>query len=115
MSGLVTMDEANFHLRRDTADDDAYVDLLIKAASAVVRNYLKAPTAAYETVEDSNGDPVIVEDSNGPVVLPEAKAATLIILGELYRNREGASNFKAYMIPDSVAAILYPLRTPTLA
>jgi hypothetical protein len=112
---LVTLEEASFHLRRDTSDDDQDLTLKIRAASAVVRNYLKSDTAPYETTEDSNGDPVIVYDSNGDaVVKDEVKAATLLMVGEFYKNREGSGNYRPGFIPDPVMAILYPLRDPAV-
>lgn len=116
MTSLVTLTEANFHLRRDQSDDDSYVAMMIEAASAAVINYLKSSTAAFETYDDSNGDPVTVTDSNGdPIVLPAAKAATLMMLAQLYRYRDGdGANYTHGNLPQPVMSILYPLRSPAL-
>lgn len=114
---LVTLQEASDHLRRDTDDDDADLELKIGAASAAVRRYLK-DASPYEL--DSNGD--VEVDSNGdPVVLFEVRAAVLMLLGELYKNREGEQDGEIPTqwgygyLPRPVVALLYPLRHPSMA
>ena len=108
---LVTLDEASDHLRRDTTDDDDDLTLKIMAASQAVQNYLKT-TSPYEL--DSNDD--VVTDSDGdPVVRFEVRAAVLMLVGELYRHRDGdGSNWGFGYLPLPVRAMLYPLRTPTM-
>jgi len=113
---LVTLQEASDHLRRDTDADDDDLTLKIHAASGAVLNYLKS-ASPYEI--DSNGDPV--EDSSGPVVRFEVKAAVLLMLGELYKNREAEqagevpTQWGYGYLPRPVVALLYPLRDPALA
>lgn len=126
---LVTLQEASDHLRRDTDYDDDDLTLKIHAASAAVMNYLKRDSLAYEPERDSSGE--IVRDSNGwpvpmldssdePVVRFEVKAATLLMIGELYKNREGEqggeipTQWGYGYLPRPVVALLYPLRTPAL-
>lgn len=84
---LVSLQEASDHVRRDTDDDDNDLELKVKAASRFVVNYLD--TDVFEL--DSNDEPV--EDSDGVVIdVPfDIKAATLLIIGELYANRDAPS------------------------
>ncbi len=114
---LVTLQEASDHLRLDSDADEADVLLKIRAASAAVRRYLK-DASPYE--RDSNGD--VAVDSNGdPEVLFEVRAAVLLMLGELYKNREGEqggeipTQWGYGYLPRPVVALLYPLRHPSMA
>lgn len=100
MTDLVTLAEAKAHLRVDSDADDTWLAIFIPAISAAVLSWLKDDWRAYETMVDSNGDPI--EDSNGdqfPVldsngdpatVLPHVKAAALVELGQQYRFRDGS-------------------------
>lgn len=114
---LVTLQEASDHLRRDTSDDDADLELKIHAASGAVRRYLKS-ASPYEI--DSSGNPV-TDSSGEPVVLFEVRAAVLLMLGELYKSREGEqggeipTQWGYGYLPRPVVALLYPLRDPALA
>lgn len=127
---LVTLQEASDHLRRDTDYDDADLTLKIRAASAAIRNYLKRDVMVFEperdasgaVVLDANGWPVPAVDSNGErMVRPEVKAAVHLMLGELYKNREGEQGGEVPTqwgygyLPRPVVALLYPLRDPALA
>lgn len=114
---LVSLETASEHLRRDTTDDDADLELKIKAASRAVVTYLKTPSFA-----DSNGD--IPEDSNGIAIeVPEdVQAATLLLIGEYYRNRDADAGqtgkvpeqFGYGYLPQAVIALLFPYRSPTV-
>lgn len=126
---LVTLQEASEHLRRDTDDDDQDLTLKIHAASAAVLNYLKRESLAYEperdeagnVVRDEDGFPVPALDDDGkPTVRFEVRAAVLLMLGELYKNREGEqggeipTQWGYGYLPRPVVALLYPLRDPAL-
>lgn len=127
---LVTLQEASEHLRRDTVDDDQDLTLKIHAASALVLNYLKREALAYEperdpmggVIFDDDGYPVPALDEDGnPVIRYEVRAAVLLMLGELYKNREGEQGGEVPTqwgygyLPRSVVALLYSLRNPALA
>lgn len=75
---VVTLEEAKAHLRVDGSDDDA--DIQLKLA------------AAEEDVAGRIGRPLPWQDDTGAdVPVPFAvKAAILLVLGDLYANREGA-------------------------
>lgn len=110
---LVTLEQASDHLRRDTTDDDNDLQLKISAASAAVLNYLKG---GADDILDSDGQ--VPTDSDGEPIAPfEVKAATLLMVGYLYKDRDSDED-KAYemgYLPKPVTALLYPLRKPALA
>src|SRR5690606_21548533 len=96
---LVTLEEAKLQLRitDDAHDDD--LNMKIKAASAAVVNYLHGTRNLYQPMLDSNGDFVTDNDgyyvadpgdSDGPQVREEVKAATLILLTDMFEKRAGA-------------------------
>lgn len=114
---LVTLQQASDHLRRDTSDDDNDLTLKIHAASAAVLNYLDE---GAESFLDSAGD-VLVDSNGDPTGVPfEVQAATLLLIGEFYKNRGGMQEGEIDQkwgygyLPRSVVALLYPLRDPAL-
>ena len=125
MSSLeyVTLEEAKCQLRVSLDDDydDGHINLLIKAASGAIKNYMKN-FAVYEAERnadndyllDSNGEPIIDEDSNVPqYVKPEVKLAVLMLISEWYKNREGdGAAYEDAVLPAPIRALLYPLRDP---
>lgn len=119
MNSIVTLEEAVRHLRIDDLDSDGDPDLELKmyAASQSVIKYLEDGASLFV---DSNGD--IVVDSEGESIAPyPIKAATLILLGYMYKNRDQNPNvligdgFDAGFLPKPVTALLYPYRTPVIA
>jgi len=111
---LVSLQQASDHLRRDNDDDDNDLILKIQAASRVVLNYLKDGA----TFLDSFGD-VEVDSNDNPLDVPEeVQAATLLLIGDFYNDREGSNESAQWVtgnLPPMVVALLYPLRDPTLA
>lgn len=114
MNSIVTLEEAALHLRLDIdSDGDPDLELKMYAASQSVIKYLM--DGASEFV-DSEGD--IVIDSEGESVAPyPIKAATLLLLGYLYKDRdENAGNaYEMGFLPKPVTALLYPYRVPVLS
>lgn len=127
MIELVTLEEAKLHIYATVHDvDDSLIELYLRAASSSVLNYLKTKRGLYEPEYDENGDLVVdshgdlvpVVDSSGQKLIRfDVKAATLIMLGILYRDRDGVDMQKWQMgyLPAPVTALLYPLRDPALA
>lgn len=88
--------------------------------------YLKSRRNLYVNETDENGDdvldsaglPIPAVDSAGEMTVRyNIQAATLLMLGYLYRDRDADSD-KAYQqgyLPAPVTALLYPLRDPALA
>lgn len=111
---LVTLAEAKRHLRIIDDADDPDLELRILAASEAVRNYLKDGVDAFT---DSNGD-LILDSAGDPVGVPfVVKAATLLMLGYLYKDRDENADdaYEQGFLPKPVTALLYPLRDPALA
>ena len=114
---LVTLDQAKEHLRVDFDADDDLLTAYIHAASAAVLNYLK--DAAYDFT-DTSGE--ILTDSSGTELTPYVvKQATLLMVGEFYRNREPKATdsvdaqYGYGYLPRAVVALLYTLRDPAFA
>jgi hypothetical protein len=124
MTQLVTLDEAKAHLnlRAEDTDQDDYVTILIESASAAVLAYIG--DAQYLFL-DTGGDELELEetglDQEGLRARHLARQATLLMVGEFFRNREPAATdvvperFGYGYLPRAVVALLMSLRTPTVA
>lgn len=114
MTMLVTLAQVKLHLRLDTDDEDELVELLTHAASEAVLGYIRNGPDLFL---DSAGD--VIEDSNGdPIGIPyDVKAATLLLVGFLYRNRDADpdKDFSHGYLPIAVMSLLYRYRDPSLA
>lgn len=110
---LVGLAQAKEHLRVDDADNDNDLILKIHAASAAVLNYIRNGADAFT---DSSGEPILDSNDN-PLGIPyEVQAATLLMLGYLYKDRDSDPD-KAYehgYLPMPVMSLLYPWRVPSL-
>lgn len=113
---LISLYRGKRHLRMDHNEEDGEIESFIHAASAAVLNYLGD---GQDTFLDSSSydstDELVVDEDGEPVGIPyEVQAATLLMLGYLYRNRDtdidGA--FEQGYLPKPVTALLYPLRDP---
>lgn len=102
----------------DTTDEDIFIALIVSAASQAVLGYVKNGPDIFL---DSAGDPIL--DSHGdPLGIPDdMKFATLLLVGEFYKNREGQSENPvdpqhgyAYL-NRAVVSLLYRYRTPSLS
>lgn len=111
---LVTLQQASDHLRRDTSDDDNDLELKIEAASEAVMAYLKSGADVFT---DTAGE-VPTDSAGDPLGVPRwAQAATLIMLGYLYKLRDNNEDnaFAQGYLPAPVTALLYPHRDPALS
>lgn len=96
---LVLLPETKLALAIDYNDDDAYLTTLIGAASEIILKYMK--------VEETDLSPV-------PEVV---KAATITLVGYLYRNRDKDpdEDFMDGSLPAPVRSLLSLFRDPTVA
>lgn len=89
---MITLSEAKQHLRVDINEDDLLIGRLIDAATAAVLDYLNLDDGF-----DSNGMPEPV------------KAATLLLIGDLYEHRERQADRQLYR-NDTYERLLNPYR-----
>ena len=119
---LVTLDEAKLHLRVDHDADDDDITLKIEAASAAVLAYVEDSQYLFL---DTGGYEIDLFDTSTDQAAHRAKhlcrQATLLMVGEFYRNREPAATdvvperFGYGYFPRAVVALLTSLRAPTIA
>jgi len=102
---IVTLAQVKSHLRvdNDLEDDDLALKLL--AAQSAVLTYLKS--SSVDTLMD--GSPSEFQFA--------ISAATLLMVGYLYRNRDGDEDqaFDGNYLPGPVKSLLLPYRTPSFA
>lgn len=109
---FVSLSQVKARLRIDNEDEDDDIITMIEQATAVITAYLKLADA----YQDSSGQ--IPEDSAGdPMGVPtEVQLSTLILIGYLYRDRDGAdvAQWQQGFLPWQVTVPIYHLRDPTL-
>jgi hypothetical protein len=76
----ISLAEAKQHLRlqEDSGEEDAYIEMLIKTALRGVKDYIDRPFT----------DPVCQDEDNATLLAAPLRYAALLILGDLYENRE---------------------------
>jgi Phage QLRG family, putative DNA packaging. len=102
MINLLSLAEAKVHLRIYTDIHDADIELKIAHASEIIMNYYKRTTVPEEWV--INSSPMTYD------IPPSIRAATLLVLGELFNNREASV---ANILTEAVRNMIP--RDPTLA
>lgn len=115
---FVRLDEAKDHLRVIGDDENYDIDSKIVTASAIVADYLK-----IDEVELSPPGVVERDDIWTSVIAQEViKGATLLVLGDLYEQREasiltrsGVDGASVGIISPTVESVLRRLRDPALA
>jgi len=108
---LISLEAAKADLQMDHAEDDEDITRKIQQASVIVMNYLKLPLDHYA---DSFGAIPTEDSSNEPDVPHEVRAATTLMLRELYGDAKQRTQWRPGYIPDAVMALLYPLRDPAI-
>ncbi|HFX6306595.1 TPA: head-tail connector protein [Acinetobacter nosocomialis] len=95
MSDYITLDLAKSHLRVLHTRDDAYIELLIKAALKAVRNFIDKEFSEIQQVDGS---------------LPEDLVyAALLIIGDMYQNR-AAQNDAALHVNIACERLMFPYK-----
>ncbi len=107
---LVTFTEAKEHLRVDHDLDDAQINRMRRQASSAVLDYMKIDIdeTAFDYV-DEFGEPI---ENNIP---QEIRAATLLVLGALYENRDGDEFRSPQAFSQTVRDLLWRHRDPAMA
>ncbi|VVA47924.1 hypothetical protein SERVES_01645 [Serratia ficaria] len=107
MIELVTLDEAKLHLRIDDDYGDDDLTLKIQGGSAAILAYVQG---SRQLIVDDDGNAIEGEP------LSRAKAALLVLLGILDRNRGGEEEEKLKQgeLPFSVTMLIYDLRRPSI-
>ncbi len=89
---MLTLPETKLHLRVDHYDDDALIQMLMDTATAAAADYLNMPLEQMTTTVPS------------PI-----KSAALLLVGNLYENRESMSD-RPYSKNPTFEALLNPYR-----
>lgn len=101
---LVDLAVAKRHLRVLHDDDDADIELYISAAENIIVEYLDRVVVAT----DADLPP---DDETAIVVTPAITASILLMVGDLYENREaGKTDAGDAILPRPVRALLAPWR-----
>lgn len=105
MISLVTLAVAKVHLHVINSDHDADIELKIAAASDMVMSRLKYASVPDEWISNASASPITYD-------IPERyKHYTLLIVGELFFNRESS----VFNIETVLSLIDNDGRFPTLA
>ncbi len=104
MSDLITLADAKAHLRVDGSAHDADITLKIHQASAIILNHLKLTELPGAWITTASPEVLAVPYN--------VLAATFLVLGELFENREAAV---ADPLSSSIRNLLIGLRDPSLA
>lgn len=127
---LVTLQEAQQHIRIDTEADTPWLNIMIPGISEAVKSWLKDPWRPYEVardelgavIVDAAGAPVLVMVDDKPVVRPAVKSAVLVELAQQYRFRDGSGAAAApahwghgHVLGAGATSLLSGLRKGTVA
>ncbi len=104
MINLVTLTQAKSQLRITSSDADYDIILKVQAGSAILMNYLKL-TEPHEDWYNDSSPPALV-------VPGEIQQAALLIIAELYENREASTSNPLSI---AVKSLVHRWRDPALA
>jgi uncharacterized phage protein (predicted DNA packaging) len=98
---IITLETAKLHLKVDTTDDDAMIEIYLGAAERAAMDYCN------RTIYGAEG---MGSDLDGVVINDAIKAAILLNLGHLYVNREGVDTVQKQELPLGIQSLLQPYR-----
>lgn len=90
---MLTLQEAKLHCRIDHSEEDLLIYDLIDTATAAVGNYLNLPVSQF----------------TGPIPAP-IKSAALLLVADLYENREISYAAKHIAVSGTFERLLNPYR-----
>lgn len=101
---LVSLETAKGHLRVLHDDDDTVIQLYLSAAESIVVEYV-------DRVVLPEGETLPVDDATAINVTPPITAAILLLVGDLYENRETDPDATGdAVLPKAARALLAPWR-----
>lgn len=106
---LITLKQAKKHVSQDTSFDDSMLEEMRFRASAIILDYLKTD------VSDTGFDWVDAFGEPSNTIPGVVTAATLIVLGSMYENRDGDAWRSPQVLSQSVVDILMRSRDMTMA
>lgn len=111
---IISLSQAREHLRSDTTDDDADLQMKIDAATDAALDYISVPSS---DLFDPSGSPKTGEDGQIVRGARRVQQAILLTVGWLYEDREGempqtVQAGHGFTLPRGAAALLYSLRKP---
>lgn len=98
---IITLETAKLHLKVDTTDDDAMIEIYLGAAERAAMDYCNRTIYGAESI-GSDLDGVVINDA--------IEAAILLNLGHLYVNREGVDTVQKQELPLGIQSLLQPYR-----
>ena len=101
---IITLATAKAHLRVDHTDEDALITLYLNAAARSASDYLARPIYANANEE------LFAEDTTGVVANDAIRAAVLLQLGTLYRDREATGDKPTSELAMGAKYLLDPYR-----
>lgn len=103
---MISIATAKQHLRVDGSDEDALIQLYVEAATHAACDYLGRKVYADQQSLDADLD----AGEYAMVITPAIWAAVLLILGDLYANRERHNSSITAVVMDRAQALLRPHR-----
>lgn len=101
---IIDLTTAKNHLRVDTADDDALIQLYLDAAEKAAGSHCNRTFYADDTAMGADADGLVLPDE------PAVMAAVLLTLGHLYENRASVDTVQKQELPLGLASLLQPYR-----
>lgn len=105
---LVTLAQVKHHVNQDTQLDDQLLEGIRMQASAIILDYLKMDT------DDTGFDWLDAFEEPTARVPRVVVAATLLVCGALYENRDGSADGPTPLSP-TVVSLLMRSRIPAMA
>lgn len=107
---MISIDTAKQHLRVDGSDEDGLIQLYVEAATQAACDYLGRKVYADQDALDADPDADPDAGEHAMVITPSIRAAVLLILGDLYANRERHTSSITSVVLDRAQALLRPHR-----
>lgn len=98
---MISLEEAKLHLRVDSSAEDALITLYIGAARTLIEQHIQRKLVILDRFSTLAENEVEIDDA--------IKAAALLLIGNLYENRE-ATTEKLNELPLGYWSLIQPYR-----